>query len=485
MEYRALPTAHTDAWRRLVKYAFSPEEGPDFDTDEDRDSPAEFARRGLYDVGGRDDRPPTTAGGRGETDVEFGPLDSEPDAGGDGNDASAAPAVDTLAAACGLYDFRLRIRGAYRRVGGVSAVASPPETRRRGHVGAMLEGVHRELRREGVAFAALWPFNYEFYRRFGYGQVGQWAETTVPPDELSAVAAAPSGQFRRLDAADTDAVARVYDEWASAPLAMDRTDDWWRLRVFDSWRRRPYVYGWSRDGALRSYVVYSIDQREEDGGSDDKRLQVYEAAAVDHEARDQLYRFCRDHDSQVGSVAFRHSIAEARALQTRLTDPRAASVEVKPGGMIRTVDAAAAVDALVFPRDADGQVTLAIDDDACPWNDGVFVLSVADGAGDLQPVDTVDSSGSTTAVDVRLDVAAFAQLLVGATDAATLAERDRIRPGSADADRDPGGDGSPKSAPTVRGTADNDDRRRTAQAVATLDQLCPPADRPPRLREGF
>jgi hypothetical protein len=153
--------------------------------------------------------------------------------------------------------------------------------------------------------------------------------------------------------------------------------------------------------------------------------------------------------------------------------------------MIRTVDAAAAVDALVFPRDADGQVTLAIDDDACPWNDGVFVLSVADGAGDLQPVDTVDGSGSTTAVDVRLDVAAFAQLLVGATDAATLAERDRIRPGSADADRDPGGDGSPKSAPTVRGTADNDDRRRTAQAVATLDQLCPPADRPPRLREGF
>ncbi|MFC7136624.1 GNAT family N-acetyltransferase [Halobaculum litoreum] len=53
------------------------------------------------------------------------------------------PVADDLAVVCGYYDFSARIRGAFRDVAGVSAVASPPEYRRRGLVRDLLTDVHR------------------------------------------------------------------------------------------------------------------------------------------------------------------------------------------------------------------------------------------------------------------------------------------------------------------------------------------------------
>jgi predicted acetyltransferase len=468
MQYRALPAAHQDAWRRHVEYAFTPEDGPDFAADEDRESPAEFARRALYadEAAGADgDRVAGAAADPEAVDVD---LLVHPDEADDGS-GGTTPAADAVRAVCGLYDFRLRVRGAYHRVGGVSAVASPPEWRRRGHVATMLEGVHRELRRDGVAFAALWPFEYEFYRRYGYAQIGQYAETTVPPAALAAVAAAPAGRFRTLDGDDWAAADAVYDAWATGPLAMDRTEDWWRLRVFDSYRGQPYAYGWVDEaGDLRAYLVYRIEGGEDDG-TDDKRLRVLEAAAADRTARRHLYRFCRDHDSQVGQVVFRHRVADGRTLQASLEDPRAATVSVKPAHMLRATDVRTAVDAIDFPPAATGRVTLRIRDEACPWNDGRFALSVADGDGTLAPLDQAGAS----APDLALGVGAFSQLLIGAVDAADLVERGLIEvdPGSrssVDAARDPGGD----------------PRSRTA-AVETLAACLPAADPSPALREGF
>ena len=72
-----------------MRYAFSPEDGP-YDPeadDDDREHLAEY--RGLFDG-------------------------------------------DEPVAVCGHHDFALRVRGRDRDVAGLSAVASPPEHRRRG-----------------------------------------------------------------------------------------------------------------------------------------------------------------------------------------------------------------------------------------------------------------------------------------------------------------------------------------------------------------
>lgn len=378
MDFRPLPDAHDDAWRRLLSYAFGPESGPELDDDDRPDRPEEYHRRGLYDV----------------------PADA-PDDELDESD---------LVTVCARYDFTARVRGGFHPVAGLSAVASPPESRRQGHVAAMLDAYHEECREDGFGIAALWPFEYGFYRRFGYEKACDYAEITVAPEDLGDVADDPVGRFRRLDADDWAAVDAVHDQWATESFGLKRTESWWRTRAFQGWEKDPYVYGWTDDdGDLRGYLFYKI---EEDG--DDKRLDAWELAFADETARGQLYRFLRDHDSQVESVRLFGQVDTS--LLDRLSDPRAVDMEVKPGPMIRLLDVGEALSA--FEYDATGGVTVAVEDDHLACNDGVFDLTVAD--------DGVTYLESDAEPDVRCDVATFSQLAFGVHDAATLERYGRL-----------------------------------------------------------
>jgi predicted acetyltransferase len=363
----------------MVNYAFRPAQGPEWE-DRDRPWPDLFTAFGYYDV----------------------PPDGEPDA-------------EDLRAVCGSYDFTAKIRGDWHRAGGVSAVASPPERRRQGTVGRMLDALLERYRETGTAFSVLWPFEYAFYRRFDWATCNDYAEATIPPEQLAAVAPDPAGSFRQLDAeTDLEAVRTVHEAWATESLAVRRTDGWWRERTFRGWETDPYVYGWFDDeGTLRGYLVYTFDD-----GDDGRDMRVRECASADDEARAHLLRFCRDHDSQVETVTFTSLPAWARPID-ELPDPRAATLEVKPGPMVRLVDVAAALSSLSYG--ARESVVLAVSDDRCAWNDDTFELRV-DAAG--AHVTRVEA-----APDAELDVGALSQLAVGARGVAELERAGDLTPG--------------------------------------------------------
>lgn len=385
MDYRPIPEAHTERVRRLLTYAFRPESGPDLD-DEEHPRPDIYHRRGLYDV-----------------DADTPEDDLDP---------------DDLQVMCAYYDFTARLRGDFHRVGGVSAVASPPESRRHGFIADLLSHLHREFRAKGIAFAALWPFEYAFYRRYGYAMSQQYTETRLSPEALNAVVPDSAGSFRRLDADDWAAVDEVHRAWATEALSLRRTEGWWRTRAFRGWRKDPYAYGWEDEsGDLRGYLFYTVD---EDG--DDKRMTVHELAAVDDEARGHLLRFCRDHDSQVDEVQV-YSHRDDPTLLDTLADPRAAEVRIKPGPMVRIVDLEAAIDALSLDSTGvnSARLTLAVDDDHCEWNDGLFTLEVGSDGIDCRRCDDDDA-----VADVSVEIGALSQLVVGSRSVADLERTDDL-----------------------------------------------------------
>ncbi|WP_224449052.1 GNAT family N-acetyltransferase [Haloprofundus salilacus] len=410
MEYRPLPEAHEDAYRRILEYAFSPEDGPELD-DDPPERPDIFSSRAVY-------------------------------AGADEETSDADLDSDDIRAVCGWYDFSMLVRGSSRRVGGLAAVASPPETRRRGHIGRMLDAFLAELREEGVPFSALWPFDYAFYARFGWATTNTYDRTTLPPGELSSVvgdADDASGRFRRVDVDEYEALDAVHREAATETLALRRTEGWWRHRVFESWGTNPYVYGWENDdGDLRGYLVYTV---ENDAAEEEKTMHLRELAGVDAEARRNLLRFCRDHDSQVEHVRFDGPLGAD--LLYRLSDPRAATVERRSGPMVRVVDVRAAVESVPVPDDASDSVALAVTDDRCAWNDGAFEIHAAEGRATCETTDFAPT--------LRLGVGALSQILVGARSARALRDDGRID--------------------AVEGVGDAD--AAAAEAVATLDALYP------------
>ncbi|WP_148415175.1 enhanced intracellular survival protein Eis [Haloferax sp. KTX1] len=381
MHLRPLPEEHRETYREFLDYAFRPENGPDW-PDERLPDPESYRPRGFYDA---------------PRDAPVGDLDAA-----------------SLRAVCAFYDFTARVRGEWHPLPGVSAVASPPEARRRGHIAAMLDDLLAEFRDTGRYLSALWPFKYAFYRRFGWATANNYAKTTVPPDELAAVAADPDGEFVRLDADDWARVEGVYAAAATADLAVNRSEGWIRHRLFRGWDDDPFVYGWERDGDLRGYVVYDVT-----GDWESRTLTVAELVAVDADARAQLLRFLRDHDSQVDEVVLSSEHASTRLIDD-LTDPRAATVEIKPGPMVRIVDVSAALEAVSLPADTVCDLVLAVEDDRCDWNDGPFGLAVADGEASVEPV------GDDIAPDATVEIGALSQLLVGARSVEALARTEHL-----------------------------------------------------------
>ncbi|UPM42174.1 GNAT family N-acetyltransferase [Halocatena salina] len=354
-EYRPISEAEYEEYTRLLHYAFSPAET--YEPTESRDDAPEWStiaeERGLY------------------ADEEL---------------------VSTVA----HYWHALWLRGAYRDVAGVAEVSTPPKHRRNGYSRRLLSESLREYRDRDVNFAALWPFNHSFYRKLGWGRCSDRISIACGPAALGFVDRIDPpvhSDFVDLEADRWAALDRVYQNGNDHTLAMNRSEEWWRKRVFD-WRTDPYVVGWKRDGELRGYLVYTIDD------DDQRTMAVDELGALDTEAYTELLRFCRYHDSQVDRVTIDTNDVLVSDL---VDDPSAVEIEICPGAMIRIVDVKRALSSLSYP--ADGSVVLEVIDGIAEWNDRRFRLAVEGG----EPTCTVTGDSP----DVTVDIATLSRIVVG------------------------------------------------------------------------
>ncbi len=302
-DYRPLPVEYEDEYDQFLRYAFRPEDGPPSD-DEDDDSPELGDRRGMFDG-------------------------------------------DDLRCVCKHHWFTTRIRGDWQEMAGLSAVASPPESRHGGLVREMLAESLAEYRENEVYFSALWPFSYEFYRKYGWATVNKCAHYETTPDALD-LGVEPAGEFRRLDADDWELLVPVFDAHSEEyALSTDRTEDWWRERVFKGWKKDPYAYAWMKDGEARGYLVYTVN--EDDDG---KRLKVWEMASVDDDAHRHLLRFMQYHDSQIETVELYYT-PENTDLLDIVADPRDVDCEIRTGPMFRLVDVPRALETISYDAETD------------------------------------------------------------------------------------------------------------------------------------
>jgi predicted acetyltransferase len=290
-------------------------------------------------------------------------------------------------------------------VPGLSAVATPPHHRRRGLVRYLLAESLSEYRERESGFCALWPFDYPFYRRFGWGLCSRRGRTTGEPEALAGISPGENGasngeEYRFVECSGDEwaALDEVYRATNSGDLTMDRTEAWWRKRVLTGWEEDPYVAGVEREGELVGYLVYDVEETgsESAGPIDDRRMVVREHGFADSEAYRAVLEFCRLHDSQVDEIELRGP-PEA-LLGDLVRDPREVEIAIEPGPMVRIVDVSRALSALSYPAGVEADLAIDVTDGFADWNDGRFRLSIADEIGVCEPIDAdVDAD---TDVDV-------------------------------------------------------------------------------------
>ncbi|WP_435360477.1 GNAT family N-acetyltransferase [Haloarchaeobius sp. DFWS5] len=395
VDYRSLSDSDADRelFHNFVNYAFRPQEGPPaFDPDEEDDE--EWALWDNRVVYGDDDEPRCV---------------------------------------CRHYWFETTLRGVPVEMPGLSAVASPPEHRRDGNVRRMLRASLEEYDEREAPICALWPFQYSFYHKYGWDTCNHRSELSFDPEVLEPVLDGQDagGTFRQLDADDWEAVDAVYQEMtADEDLGVDRTEDWWRHRRFEGWDDDPFVYGWERDGELRGYVFYEFES-----GDDGRTMATWELGHVDHEAFLACLQFCYNHDSQVSEVTLHRGVDPL--FLDLVEDTYDVEITQKPGPMVRVVDVVRALETIPYAESVETTLTFDVSDPLADWNDGRFELSVEDGTGVCERLDSQDmDTESGPQPDVNLDIAALSQLVVGYHEFDRLALSANVEPRNDDARAD-------------------------------------------------
>jgi predicted acetyltransferase len=370
--YRTFPDDQDELFYEYMQYGFSPEDGPAEYDAADRRYPV-GDRRGLY--------------------------------------RSHERAEDPLSV-CRHYWLDATVRGSVHPIAGLTSVITPPEHRRDGYVTELLEEVLREYRERDRHFTVLWPFDYGFYRSFGWETVSNKRVYSGDLDALAfAAAEAPPGRYRRLSTDDFASVEPVYDAFSSDySFTLVRDAEWWRTRVCRARDTEPFVYVWEREGDPEAYLVYTFED-----DADGRTLSVREVGYTGVDGLLAALAFCYNHDSQ--AERFELTVPDDTVVQDLLTQPNELDCALHTRPMARLVDVTAALEGMRYPL-VDESVTVAVADDLAPWNDDTFELSVVDGDGTCQPTDEPSA--------VELDVATLTQLVTGYRTAGELARADRI-----------------------------------------------------------
>lgn len=321
----------------------------------------------------------------------------------------------------------------------ITAVATPPEYRRKGYIRQLFLGMFDEQRANGVALTALYPFYFPFYRSFGYelahdaaqytvkiDQFKRWQKaadvgTFVPIDTKSIVAKFNENKDKENDtpSGDTDDLEKldaIYRAWASrniAPIA--RTKRFW-LRVFP--HKKEYVpayFYYNPAGRPAGYIIY----RFEDKGDWVRDLVIHEIGAIDRQAREAIYGFISNHDSQASKVIMWMPVDSAFA--ALLPDPREAEVKVHAGYMLRLLDVEGAFRQRTFQPEAQGEFTFALNDEMLPILNGVYHVQVSEGKANVEKLTDGDAQAG-----IRLDAKALAQLYGGYISPVKAVERGSI-----------------------------------------------------------
>jgi predicted acetyltransferase len=253
-----------------------------------------------------------------------------------------------------IVEARCWLGAGVARLGGIAGVATLPSQRRRGYAGRLLTETVRELDARGYALSALFPYAYDYYRRFGWELAGVEHRCLIAPQRLPAFPEARRVRLFRPE--DRPSLERLYDDAARGrTLHCLRDGKRWSYLLSGIKHRVVYAPG---ARTVEGYLLYEHRRRGEEGAGSiapgvtfPPILRVLEMRAATPAARRGLLGYLAA-QSYAGSIEY--AAAPEDLLEMGLLDAihagsggeTLANVEIVPAVMARVVRLARVAESL-------------------------------------------------------------------------------------------------------------------------------------------
>ncbi|MCM3726077.1 GNAT family N-acetyltransferase [Neobacillus cucumis] len=265
-----------------------------------------------------------------------------------------------LAAKLHIIPFAVYMNGEVWDMGGIAGVATYPEYRRSGHVKSLIMEALAQMKHDGQIVSLLAPFDFAFYRKFGWEILSEVKKVTIEKVNLQLLSP-QSGYIKRNSKEthhkDIEEIYRKYGKKYSGMLVRDTK--WWKEHVYDDQSQAAVYYNTSKEA--RGYVVFNVK---------DRKMDIQEIAALDQEARVGLWNFICQHDSMVDYVTVNLPVHDP--FPYYLNQPKL-KTEVMPYFMCRIVNAKKCLERFRFDSTAN-PIFIHLEDPFAAWNNGSYLI---------------------------------------------------------------------------------------------------------------
>jgi predicted acetyltransferase len=308
---------------------------------------------------------------------------------------------DQLAAKLTILPLQTYLYGEIFKMGGIAGVATWPEFRRHGMVKKLLLHGLQIMKNQGQTLSFLAPFEFSFYRKFGWETYVDYKKYEVEKINLPKWSEV-TGQMKRTN--DWRLLQSIYEAYAPTFNGMlVRDEAWWTRRIFAIKPGTASVY-YNESGKPTGYVYYQLKKKEMD---------IHELVFLDEQARKGLWKFIADHDSMMDKVVLKAPSNDA--LPFLLANPRIKQ-ETVAYFMARIVDVEAFLEQFPFAASSEKRkFELQLSDEHAPWNDGFFSLKVnASGKAKVKRAETAETrKDKGISSSLSCDIGTLTTLLLG------------------------------------------------------------------------
>lgn len=257
---------------------------------------------------------------------------------------------------------------------GIAVVGISPEYRGSGAAIALMEHTLKELYARGVAISALYPAVQSLYRKVGYEQSGSWCiwevatrniQVREQPLSLEPVANINHEVFHEL-----------YQQQARLTQGyLDRHPGIWQRIIQPDEKETVYAYFIGPKDQPQGYIIFT-QERTEDG----EVLWVKDWVLRTVAAAQTFWSFLANHRFQIHQVRWKSSATDSLTL---LLPEQTAKIWRESRWLLRIVDVVKALEARGYPSGIQAELHLEIQDNLLTENNGKFILSVANGRGEV------------------------------------------------------------------------------------------------------
>ena len=310
--------------------------------------------------------------------------------------------------------FTMRANGMALPIGGISAVGTLPEYRRRGLVRRIMTQAFADMRNGGRPVAALWASQAAIYQRYGFAMASALRSYAVDPVDIDFHDGDGGGsRVERLDVASGyDLIRDVYVHFVADRMGyLHRARPLWLHNAFEEREADGPVHIALSHGASGpdGYAVYTLREGRRDHPTRTQEIVVRDLAWLSPVAYRSLWMYFKRHDL-VGRVCWNSAPSDDPAIEYFL-EPRLLAARDNEGFWLRLVAVASALKGRGWT--SDGEISITVREDSlAPWNTGSYRLTVSD--------DTADVAPCPAGTDIEISVKALASLFTGRRSAREL-----------------------------------------------------------------